>query len=349
MSFKDISMNPSPDDLAIIEEQAADWLLLLEEQQLPISNSQHYPTQLQDWLAQSELHRDIFQKMQQLWQVTTQLDTDYVEQQLAQIPPAIDMIKRTEKRSRTSYYALAAAFFLLSFSIFINVEQPSNKTVTVANNSPAMTDVQNQFFRTTINEHLTFTLDDNSRVDLGANSQLAVRYSNSSRELTLYQGEALFSVAKDKQRPFIVRHQQSQVEALGTVFNVRAHPTSIRVDVLEGTVSLAQQQTIKLTQGQAAQITQTGTIIRSKAQGENLTMDWQQGRLVYQNARLGDVLDDIARYSELKITLGSQKLSQFTYNGTLLTSEIDSWLHTLDKIYPITVTQEGKKFTLAAN
>ena len=315
MSFKDISMNPSPDDLAIIEEQAADWLLLLEEQQLPISNSQHYPIQLQDWLAKSELHRDIFQKMQQLWQVTTQLDTDYVEQQLAQIPPAIDKIKRTEKRSRISYYALAAAFFLLSFSIFINVEQPSNKTVTVANNSPAMTNVQNQFFRTTINEHRTFTLEDNSRVDLGANSQLAVRYSNSSRELTLYQGEALFSVAKDKQRPFIVRHQQSQVEALGTVFNVRAHPTSIRVDVLEGTVSLAQQQTIKLTQGQAAQITQTGTIIRSKAQGENLTMDWQQGRLVYQNARLGDVLDDIARYSELKITLGSQKLSNLPTMG----------------------------------
>ena len=349
MSFKDISMNPSPDDLAIIEEQAADWLLLLEEQQLSVSNNQHYPVELQDWLTQSELHRDIFQKMQQLWQVSTQLDTDYVEQQLAQIPPVNDISKRAEKRSRIGYFALAAAFFLLSFTVFLNVEQPSNKTVTVANNSAAMTNVQNQFFRTTINEYRTITLADNSRVDLGANSQLAVRYSNSSRELTLYQGEALFSVAKDKQRPFIVRHQQSQVEALGTVFNVRANPDSIRVDVLEGTVSVAQQQVIKLSQGQAALVTQSGTITRSRAQGENLTMDWQQGRLVYQNARLGDVLNDVARYSELKITLGSQQLSQFTYNGSLLTSEIDTWLHSLDKIYPITVTQQGKEYTLTIN
>lgn len=349
MSFKDISMNPSPDDLAIIEEQAADWLLLLEEQKLSVSNSQHYPIELQDWLAQSDLHREIFQKMQQLWQVSTQLDSDYVAQQLGQLPATNDINKRAEKRSRLGYFALAAAFFLLSFTVFINVEQPSNKAVTVANNSAAMSNVQNQFFRTTINEHRTITLADNSRVDLGANSQLAVRYSNSSRELTLYQGEALFSVAKDKQRPFIVRHQQSQVEALGTVFNVRANPDSIRVDVLEGIVSLAQQQVIKLSQGQAAQVTQSGTITRSKAQGENLIMDWQQGRLVYQNARLGDVLNDVARYSEIKITLRSQQLSQYTYNGSLFTSEIDSWLHSLDKIYPITVTKQGKEYTLTVN
>ncbi|TMN74449.1 hypothetical protein CWB85_00870 [Pseudoalteromonas sp. S1727] len=342
-------MNTSPDDLAIIEEQAADWLLLLEEQKLSVSNSQHYPIELQDWLTQGDLHREIFQKMQQLWQVSTQLDSDYVAQQLGQLPATNDINKRAEKRSRLGYFALAAAFFLLSFTVFINVEQPSNKAVTVANNSAAMSNVQNQFFRTTINEHRTITLADNSRVDLGANSQLAVRYSNSSRELTLYQGEALFSVAKDKQRPFIVRHQQSQVEALGTVFNVRANPDSIRVDVLEGIVSLAQQQVIKLSQGQAAQVTQSGTITRSKAQGENLIMDWQQGRLVYQNARLGDVLNDVARYSEIKITLRSQQLSQYTYNGSLYTSEIDSWLHSLDKIYPITVTQQGKEYTLTVN
>lgn len=342
-------MNPTPDDLSAIEEQAADWLLFLQEQQLSLSNSESYPAQLNEWLAQSKLHSDTFEKMQQLWHISTQLDTDYVEQQLAQLPESDSINKQTTQRSKIGYFALAAAFFLLSFTVYFNVEQPSKQTATVAKSSKVTSDVQNQFYRTHINEHRTITLADNSQVDLGANSQLAVRYSDTFRELTLYQGEALFSVSKDKQRPFIVRHQHNQVEALGTVFNVRANPASIRVDVLEGTVAVAAEQPVKLTQGQAAEVTSTGMISRSKAQGDKLTMAWQQGRLVYQNARLGDVLNDVARYSELKVTLSNKQLAQLTYNGTLLTSEINSWLNSLDKIYPIKVSQQGGVFTLTTN
>ncbi|NMR24448.1 hypothetical protein HH219_02590 [Pseudoalteromonas sp. NEC-BIFX-2020_015] len=337
-------MTPSPDDLSIIEEQAADWLLLLEEK-----NSTEYPKALNDWLAQSKLHSDIFYKMQQLWQLSAQLDTTYVTEQLADIESISIVTPSEKKQPLTRYFAIAAAFCLLSFTIFINTDRPVRQSIAVTTKTSPAINIQNEFFQTAINEHKSITLADNSRVNLGANSQLAVRYSDTFRELTLYQGEALFSVSKDKRRPFIVRHQQSQVEALGTVFNVRANPSSIRVDVLEGVVSVAQQHIIKLTQGQAAEVTKTGAVIHSRALGDNLMMDWQQGRLVYQNARLGDVLNDVARYSDLQITLDNQELAQLTYNGTLLTSEIDSWVNSLDKIYPITISQQGSLFVLTAN
>lgn len=347
-------MTPLSDDLAIIEEQAADWLLVLGEQQISPHDSTQYPQPLNVWLAENSQHSDVFNKMLELWTLSAHLDDDYVTQQLAQLDAqnttaVTDIKPQSKRRAQPWYLAIAATLLLVGLVTFMAPEQPLQQAP-VASAKPAPVDtVYSEFFQTKVNEHRTITLDDNSQVDLGANSQLAVRYSNTSRELLLYQGEALFSVSKDKQRPFIVRYQNSQVEALGTVFNVRANPASIRVDVLEGRVAVTQQQAIKLTQGQAVEVTQQGDVTRSKAQGEALTMAWQKGYLVYQNAELGNVLNDVSRYSEIKVKLSDQRLAKLTYNGTFLTTEISDWLNSLEKIYPITVMQKGEEYTLIAN
>ena len=69
-------MKPSPNDLAIIEEQAAEWLLYLEDEQKIAQNiPNHYPKELNDWLAESVVHREVFEKMQHFWAISTQLDS----------------------------------------------------------------------------------------------------------------------------------------------------------------------------------------------------------------------------------------------------------------------------------
>ena len=343
-------MKPSPNDLAIIEEQAAEWLLYLEDEQKIAQNiPNHYPKELNDWLAESVVHREVFEKMQHFWAISTQLDSGFVAQQLTELDSIAAANSKPIYRSLVGYLAIAATFLLFGFIFFMEQEQPVLETTVASTANRQAVQVSNAFYRTKINEHRTITLADNSQVDLGANSQLAVRYNDKSRELILYQGEALFNVSKDKQRPFTVRYQNSEVKALGTVFNVRANLTSIRVDVLEGSVSVKQQEAVTLTQGQAVEITESGTITHSKAQGDALTMAWQKGYLVYQNARLGDVLNDITRYSEIQVDLTNQQLAKLTYNGTFLTSEIDAWLNSLEKIYPITVTRKDKIFTISAN
>mgnify|MGYP000011705910 FL=1 len=341
-------MNPSPNDLANIEEQAAEWLLVLDEK-FTESETNRYPDELNDWLAQSTVHREVFEKMQSLWTASTTLSDDFVTQQLAELDAVTSNKTNSKYRSITSYLAIAASCLLFGFIFLVNQESPLKTMSTVSPQASANDKVSNEFFHTTINEHRSFTLDDGSQIDLGANTQLAVRYSRASRELILYQGEALFNVSKDKQRPFVVRYQNSEVTALGTVFNVRANPASIRVDVLEGSVSVAQQDAVTLTQGQAVEMTKAGKVTHTKAQGDSLTMSWQKGYLVYQNARLGDVLNDVARYSEVQVNLSDKKLTELTYNGTFLTTEIEGWLSSLEKIYPITVTQKGRVFTLTAD
>lgn len=57
------------------------------------------------------------------------------------------------------------------------------------------------------------------------------------------EGEAYFEVAKDKDKPFIVKTKEQSIEALGTKFNVSAYPTDslLTTTLLEGSVLLTTQ------------------------------------------------------------------------------------------------------------
>ncbi|WP_253946341.1 FecR domain-containing protein [Pseudoalteromonas sp. THAF3] len=348
MSRKDIDMTLPGDDETVIEQQATQWLLTLHEQQLDHDNDSQYPEALTLWLAQSARHRETFTKVSKLWALSAQLDPAFVDSQLAHLNAEPATKRKPKKPAALWYAALAASFLLVSTLMLWPPSSPAPRQLV---NSPAIpsSKVYSEFFHTRVSEHKTVTLDDNSQVTLGANTQLAVRYSDGTRELLLYQGEALFNVSKDPTRPFIVRYQQSQVEALGTIFNVRANPDSVRVDVLEGRVAVAQQNAIELTAGQAAEVATDGNITRSQAQGKGTQMAWQQGHLIYHNARLGDVLHDVARYSQMDITINDEKLKHLVYTGTFLTTEIEAWLTSLQQLYPVKVLRSGDKVTLVAN
>jgi transmembrane sensor len=62
-------------------------------------------------------------------------------------------------------------------------------------------------------------------------------YRTSAR-IRLVAGQALFRVAKDKTRPFIVTAGDRTVTALGTAFDVRLEAHKVEVTLLEGRVAV---------------------------------------------------------------------------------------------------------------
>jgi transmembrane sensor len=82
------------------------------------------------------------------------------------------------------------------------------------------------------------TLADGSTVDLNARSSIRVEFSNSERRIELLDGQALFQVAKDKERPFIVRSGDATVRAVGTQFDVYRKSSGTTITVLEGRVAV---------------------------------------------------------------------------------------------------------------
>jgi transmembrane sensor len=91
-------------------------------------------------------------------------------------------------------------------------------------------------YATDIGEHRSLALSDGSTVDLNARSKLRIEFSKDERLVELLEGQALFQVAKDKSRPFIVKSGDATVRAVGTQFDVDRKATGTTVTVLEGRV-----------------------------------------------------------------------------------------------------------------
>jgi transmembrane sensor len=93
-------------------------------------------------------------------------------------------------------------------------------------------------FTTDIGERRSITLADGSTVDLNARSRLRIEFSSTERRVELLGGQALFQVAKDKHRPFIVASGEATVRAVGTEFDVYRKDSGTTVTVLEGRVAV---------------------------------------------------------------------------------------------------------------
>jgi len=94
-----------------------------------------------------------------------------------------------------------------------------------------------------IGEVRRIALADGSTMLLNTDTEVAVQLSMQQREIRLIRGEALFEVAHDKARPFIVRANDTAVRAVGTAFAVRVEPSQVDVTVTEGVVEVSDRTT----------------------------------------------------------------------------------------------------------
>src|SRR3546814_18572093 len=67
---------------------------------------------------------------------------------------------------------------------------------------------------------------------------MLARIGGERRDITLLAGRALFDVAKDPQRPFVVKAGDRTITALGTLFDVDVSPTELRVTLADGVVAV---------------------------------------------------------------------------------------------------------------
>jgi transmembrane sensor len=96
-------------------------------------------------------------------------------------------------------------------------------------------------FTTERGERRELTLADGSLAQLAPNTDIVVRFQQRERLIELQHGEATFHVARNPNRPFIVRAGLTHVLAVGTVFNVERGAQDVSVEVVEGRVAVSQQ------------------------------------------------------------------------------------------------------------
>jgi len=158
-------------------------------------------------------------------------------------------------------------------------------------------------FSTAIGEQRTVALADGSLMSLNAHSTALVKFTNQGRDIQLLEGEALFDVARDRERPFRVRTQDATVQVIGTRFNVDARPMRTIVSVLDGKVEVSadvesgRSQAQPLGAGEAAEISREGALQRRAADATGVTA-WRQRQLVFSKTSLEDVAADFNRFHQ---------------------------------------------------
>lgn len=170
---------------------------------------------------------------------------------------------------------------------------------------------QAQVYATGLGQVREIPLADGSLVVLNTNSKVSVRFTRERREIHLLQGEALFDVAKNKNRPFVVTVGDMQVRAVGTAFTVSMLPQRpIQVLVKEGVVELNRSGPTKSPPVRVKAYTQAlapndAPIVAAGVPQSKLdrTLAWQYGRIAFDNETLQDAVSEFARYSDVHIVV----------------------------------------------
>ena len=215
----------------------------------------------------------------------------------------------------------------------IKVKKIGNGLLVYTINGKLVTENDEAFFNTISTPRggqYKVTLADGTEVWLNAESSIRfpVVFTGTERKVEI-TGEAYFEVAKNKNMPFKVKAASSEIEVLGTHFNVNAYNDEafIKTTLLEGMVkvsipALAGNQSSKFLQpGQQAEINKKGEInVLDNADTEE-AVAWKNGRFQFKSTDLKTILRQISRWYdadvEYKGNVNLHFTGQLTRNGNV--------------------------------
>lgn len=193
------------------------------------------------------------------------------------------------------------------------------------------------------------TLSDGTQVYLNRHSDVTVRMKGDSRSVTLDDGEAAFDVAHDATRPFVVTASGRQIRVLGTAFNVLNHDDRFSVSVERGIVAVtpaSSRTPVRLTVGQKIDQTGDAASVLSRIDPARAS-SWRQGVLIYRNAPLAEVADDLSRYLGKPVTL-SPSAQPLHFTGALRVGDEATMLKQLQDFVPVQTTRSSTGIDLTA-
>jgi transmembrane sensor len=217
-------------DQGVLKEEAAEWLIRLDGDSPP---TQQELETLGQWLHRSPAHREELERLATLWDrmnVLTELAVPLGKRR-SEIPPTRLEGATSLVRARGLRPAIVGALIIGAFALGLAWHLRG-----VFDDRAAAAD---GLYATAVGQQTTIELPDGSQIILNTNSQIRVDYGDQYRRVHLLQGEALFTVATDSDRPFRVYAGSGRIQAVGTAFSVYLKGLDVQVTVTEGRVALA--------------------------------------------------------------------------------------------------------------
>jgi transmembrane sensor len=208
-------------------------------------------------------------------------------------------------------------------------------------------------------------LADGSRVALRTGAVIAVDFTVEARSVRLAQGEAMFAVAHDPARPFVVHAGNVEVRAVGTEFSVARAAGATTIYVTEGRIAVTPAGNppapaagpgipVYAVAGERVLVPAAGAdgvrpaVTRLSDPEIASALAWRGERLEFSEVPLADAVRIINRGRAVPIVLGDADIGRRTVTGVLWADDGDGFVRLLEQGFDLSAEREGGVVRLRA-
>ncbi len=324
-----------------VEEQAAFWFARLRADNASKGDQRRFKA----WLEESPRHAEAYALQEEVW--TAMQDSAVDDEIMAMRQNALGASAAANNNSWYKYGAIAASLLVLAVSVMLMNPFGNSNGSGGADPAEQLAQLEPQsspIYRTAIGQRSTVNLPDGSVVELNTDSLIQINFSDERRDLMLLRGEALFDVAKDSSRPFVVEADGKLITAIGTTFSVRRADDEVRVTLIEGIVTVDKEDgddanpdaVSKKQMRPGEQLVALGDQpFKVNMINTDTATSWKDGRLIFDNEPLGTIVQEVNRYSSRKLVVGDPTLADMRVSGIFQVGSIDSFAAALEASFPV--------------
>lgn len=237
--------------------------------------------------------------------------------------------------------------------------QPGYEAAALSAGSAPIVEAENvRVYETAVGERRSFTLDDGSIITLNTRSRLETRFSPERRDVTLVSGQALFKVAHNAARPFVVAAADRQVTAVGTEFDVRLDGDHVKVVLVEGRVAVQRRPEGRLVDNMISdrrEISPGESYVTSGAFWQraavrtadvNQALLWEEGRVAFNDVPLTDAIAEMNRYSTGALVVTDPSMSALKVSGVFRTDQPQTFVNAIQEYFPVEARRQPGGDTL---
>ena len=302
---------------------------------------------LSEWLKENEANRTQFHQWEREWHQQAR------SQASAKTQAAWERLKAEAKipqtpivrplNARRMWYYAAAMMLLLIGSAVLWLFRPTSQEPTEETTPFVM--------RTNAHERQTITLEDGTEIVMNAQSVLACADDfNKQERRVAFEGEALFRVAKDPERPFVLNAGEYEVTVLGTEFNLSAYPkdTYYTLSLISGSVQITYlSDTVYVQPNEQVRFNLATHAFNKQPYQANTAATWINNRLDGEMP-LCDLVTRLERMYDVQIEISDADLSdEIVYISISSDESFDDVCDALETLLPIQIQQKENSYTIS--
>lgn len=308
-----VDNQPDGNSFSSFPDSAEAWVARLHAPDTELEEFEAF----EQWLRSDPANREAYTEVRRLHEAAASLASDPMIRAAGLMARRRSAQQTKHRRLINRFAPLAAAAVVVAFGIHLwpTAEQPTEHRYAGVTGLPQ-----------------TMQLSDGTQMVLDADSVVTTQFSKQRRSVKLERGRAEFAVAQASP-PFEVTAGANTIRDIGTTFQVSNRSDGVTVGVLSGKVAVTRDgksaAAHTLTQDQQIHIDASGNTGGVTPLDLTAAQGWTHGELVFRQQPLAELLEEMNRYSDTKVRLGTADLGRLTVSGTFKVGDQQALVETL--------------------